>query len=233
MADLPIMLRLDGRLVLIVGGGEVALRRAKAMVDCGAQVRLVAPQVIEELNHVPRVQITRRGYDAADLDHVSLVVVATDDPQLNERVADEARQRGILVNRTDNAALSDFIVPAHRRTGPITLAVSTEGISALAAATIRDQLLDQLDPMWIKLLETMAPFRDQLRRQVAHAPQRHAAIRRMTNDQALGRFKADGPEAFADYCRQVLADAVNASQDDEQSTASTQAPANSQRVNHA
>lgn len=227
------MLRLDGRMVLVVGGGEVALRRAQAMVHCGAQVRLVAPQVIEELGHVPRVQITRRGYDSADLDQVSLVVIATDDPQLNQRVADEARQRGILVNRTDNAALSDFIVPAHGRTGPITLAVSTEGISAMAAATIRDQLLDVLDPMWVDLLEAAAPFRDQLKRQVPSAHQRHAAIRRMTNAEALERFKAQGPDAFATYCQDVLGEAINSSDDDEPSTSSTQAPANSQRVDHA
>src|SRR5688500_7812670 len=100
MPDLPAMLRVAGRVCVVVGGGPVAARRAKALAEAGALVRVIAPKVdaaIQELD----VTIEPRPYRSGDLEDAFLVVVATDDAKLNAAVATDAHRIGALVNRAD------------------------------------------------------------------------------------------------------------------------------------
>ncbi len=206
MADWPVMLRLEGRKAVIVGGGSVALRRAVSLCQCGAQVTVIAPQVEPQIQTLA-VKTLQREYRKGDLDGTFLVVIATDDAALNQRIDDDARSRHVLVNRADAPQQGDLSVMAHQRLGPVTVGVSTSGISAKAAATIRDQLLATMDQDWVALLQTAEPYRERVQRQVPDADRRQAALVRLTDEQAMAVFKKKGIYGLSNYCEQVIKEA--------------------------
>jgi siroheme synthase-like protein len=203
MADLPIMLRLEGRRAVIVGGGAVARRRAASLVEAGASVTVIAPRVDPAIEKLP-LHVERRVYRAGDLDGVMLVVVATDDPAVNAAVAGEAAAKRVLVNRTDRPESGDVQVPAHRRVGPITVAVHSGGASARAAARIRDELFAGLDGDWAVLLETIEPYRRRARVEIADASRRQAALLKLADEQAMAALKSGGVEALRQHCERTL-----------------------------
>ncbi len=188
---------------MIVGGGRVASRRAAWLVEAGAEVTVIAPQVVDELAKLP-VKIERRPFSVDDLAGAFIVVIATDDPDVNAQATEAARESGALVNRVDNPDACDIFVPAHRRVGPITLTVSTGGMSARAGADILDQLRGQLDGDWVTLLGIVEPFRKAAQRQIPNIDLRHEAMRRLVEGRAMRVLKEDGQEALADYFRAIL-----------------------------
>jgi uroporphyrin-III C-methyltransferase / precorrin-2 dehydrogenase / sirohydrochlorin ferrochelatase len=124
MSGYPLELELAGRRVVVVGGGAVALRRTKALVEAGADVTVVAPDVALELAALP-VTVCRRRYRAGDLTGAWLVHAATSDPAVNALVAAEAESERIWCVRADNAAASAARTPAVTRHGDITVAVTS------------------------------------------------------------------------------------------------------------
>jgi uroporphyrin-III C-methyltransferase/precorrin-2 dehydrogenase/sirohydrochlorin ferrochelatase len=122
----PLELELAGRRVVVVGGGAVALRRTLALVDAGADVTVIAPDVTAELAELP-VTVCRRRYRAGDLTGAWLVHAATSDPEVNSRVAAEAERERIWCVRADNAAASAAKTPAVARHGDIAIAVTSGG----------------------------------------------------------------------------------------------------------
>jgi len=171
----PLMLDLTDRLIVIVGGGAVALRKANGLLAAGAQrIHCVAPAFTPDLP--PQVQRIQAEFQPAHLDGASLVFAATDSPQVNETVVREAHRRGLLVNRadSDDDHPGDFTTPAVWRSDAVTLAVSAAGSPALAAA-IRDDIATRLDPLQLRMAQAMqtlrplivaSPLLPQLRRQV-------------------------------------------------------------------
>ncbi|MBI1337794.1 MAG: hypothetical protein GC164_12650 [Phycisphaera sp.] len=205
MSDLPIMLRVEGKRCLVVGGGGVALRRAEGLTRAGAVVTVVAPSMDVRIKALP-VTCVERGFEVDDLRGVFVVVIATDDAHVNQFVHDEARKHGALVNRTDDPASGDFSVAAHEHAGPITLSVHTSGISAAAAATIRDELLAHLDPHWKTLLETIAPYRAKAQARIADTRLRQTTLARFASPEAMHALRTGGPEALGQFCDSVLAE---------------------------
>lgn len=140
----PIFLDLRGKRVLVAGGGKVALRKARALVEAGAHVSVVAPRWEPEFETLP-VRLCRRKFRASDLRGMFLVFTATDDRAVNHRVATEAKRRGIPVNVADNAAECDFLLPARVRSGNLQVAVSTGGRSPRLAVELRRRIQAILD----------------------------------------------------------------------------------------
>lgn len=204
MDGLALMLRLTGRRVVIIGGGPVAVRRAAAMLDAGASVTVIAPS-IDPLLADMGVECHERGYAGGDLDGATLAVIASDDPAVNERVAAEARAAGVLVNRVDDADAGDVQVMAHGRAGPITVAVHSGGVSAAAAAMIRDELMLSLDPAWRTLLETAAPFRSMIQQRVQQPDERRRRLIALTSAEAMATLKQQGVEALRMRCEALVA----------------------------
>lgn len=203
---LPIMLRLDGRRCVIVGGGAVAARRAATLLGVGAQVVVIAPAMHEKLDQL-LIERIERGYETGDLDGAFLVVVATDNPAVNQRVADDAVDEGCLVNRADDAGASgagDFTFMGHDRRGPLTIAVDSGHSSAAAGKLIRQQLLDALDDDWITLLTEARPWRAKLRRSALDAPTRTARLRGLIDDRAMRALKKDGVTALRAHLQRIV-----------------------------
>ena len=136
---------LEGRSVLVVGAGRVAHEKASGLLDCGAAVTVVAPEVAPEVAALP-VEVLRRRYRSSDLDGRFLVVAATSDTAVNRRVFADAEARALLCNVVDVPDLCSFILPALHREDPITIAVSTGGASPVLAQRLRDEIAQVVRP---------------------------------------------------------------------------------------
>jgi siroheme synthase-like protein len=151
-------LDLEGRSVLVVGGGRVALEKVCGLLDCSARVTVVAPETLPELRELP-VDWIERGYHASDLRGRFLVVAATSSTPLNRRVFADAEARGVFCNVVDVPELCSLILPAVHREGPIAVAVSTGGASPALAQRIRDDVAAFVGPAHADLAEELRALR--------------------------------------------------------------------------
>jgi len=151
-------LDLEGRSVLVVGGGRVALEKVQGLHDCGAHVTVVAPETAPELRALP-VEWLERRYQSADLRGRFLVVAATSSTPLNRRVYADAESRGVFCNVVDVPELCSLILPAVHREGPIAVAVSTGGASPALAQRIRDDVAALVGPQHAALAEELRALR--------------------------------------------------------------------------
>ncbi len=139
----PIFLNIRGRRCVVVGGGQVALRKARTLLEHQANVEVISPHLCAELNQLAEkgeISVLRRGYQAGDLKEAFIVIAATDDKDINLAIVAEARRTGVLVNVVDDAESSNFILPSYIRRGDVTIAISTAGRSPALARKIRTRL---------------------------------------------------------------------------------------------
>ncbi len=141
----PIFVKIEDKIVAVIGGGDVAARKVKDLLKTGAFVRVVAPDINDEIkdlvkNFGDKLALIQREYNEGDLDGVSLVFTTTDDPYLNNEIFKEATEKGLLVNSADDPDNCSFYVPSHVRKGDFILAVSTGGSSPAMAALLRRTL---------------------------------------------------------------------------------------------
>jgi siroheme synthase-like protein len=139
----PLFIDLQGRPVLVVGGGPVAQRKVESLIAAGADITVVAPEVtpaLQKLAEAKSIRILQRRFATSDLDGALLAFTATDDVKTQEEVAVAARTRYIPVNTADQPRLCDFIVPAVIHKDDIVIAISTSGKSPALAAALRSKL---------------------------------------------------------------------------------------------
>jgi precorrin-2 dehydrogenase len=202
MPSFPVMLNVRDRRCVIIGGGPVALRRAGSLVEAGAKISLIAPTIDPHITALP-IQTHQRPYQPDDLDGAWLVVIASDSPQVNQQVARDARDRGVLANRADEPGSGDFAVPAHAHHGPVTLAVHTDGVSASAAAAIRRQFSDTLDRDWPRLLTLAAPYRASIQQRFDDPDQRRERLMKLADPDAMAILKEQGEQALLEHYRHL------------------------------
>jgi precorrin-2 dehydrogenase / sirohydrochlorin ferrochelatase len=136
-------LRLTGRRCLVVGGGEVGLEKVEGLLACDAEVTLVAPEAVPELEALGAegsIRWIQRDYQRGDLEGCLIAIAATDDSDINIRVFEDAERRAMLVNVVDVPPLCNFILPAIVRTGPLAVAISTAGASPALAKRMKREI---------------------------------------------------------------------------------------------
>lgn len=171
----PIFLNIQAKKCIVVGGGQVALRKVKILLECGANVVVISPLLHRDLTRLAKdkpIRLIQRDYEHGDLKGAALVVAATDREAINEGIAGEAKGRGILVNVVDNLELSDFIIPSFFRRKDLTVAVSTAGRSPALARKIRTVLERQFGKEYASLLSLIEEVRSGLkRREIVVSPE--------------------------------------------------------------
>ncbi|MEW6171566.1 MAG: bifunctional precorrin-2 dehydrogenase/sirohydrochlorin ferrochelatase [Bacillota bacterium] len=158
----PAFIKLQDRKCVVVGGGRVAARKVGMLLDCGAQVRVISPTVVEELAAWitgGRVEWINRGFEKGDTADAFLVVSATDDREVNNAVAAECTAQNILLNVVDQPEFCNFYVPSVVKRGPLTIAISTEGKSPLLARKMREKLEEVITPAYGEFLEYLGAVR--------------------------------------------------------------------------
>src|SRR5688500_13728116 len=193
------MLDVTRRLVVIIGGGPVAVRKVKGLLEAGAtRVRVVSPTFHAEMPaDVERVTAT---YEANHLDGAQLVFAATDSPAVNEQVVADARERGVLVSRADDGDAGDFLTPARFQEGEVIVTVSA-GSPALAVA-IRNELAQRIDRRHLKMAQAMRELRPTIVGS-GLAPERRAAVfRDLASEDAMKALDANKVEGLRGWIRQ-------------------------------
>ena len=134
----PTFLKFGGRHVLVVGAGPVAASKLRGLLEAGARVTVVAPEMVAEIAAAP-VERVRRGFEPADLDGVSFVVAAAP-PDVNRQVAAAAHPRGLFVNAVDDLESASAYAGAVFRRAGVTVAISTDGEAPALAGLVREAL---------------------------------------------------------------------------------------------
>jgi precorrin-2 dehydrogenase/sirohydrochlorin ferrochelatase len=177
----PIMVDLLGRRCLVAGGGRVAERKVLALVEAGAEVVVVSPSLspgLEDLKRQGRIVHRARPYQPGDLPGSFLVFGATDDPEVNGRLADEAKAAGVLANLADSPSSSTFLVPAVLTRGNLVIAISTGGDSPRLARKIREDLESVYGDEYAELLKVLGRVRERAMREVTDTGRRRALLER-------------------------------------------------------
>jgi precorrin-2 dehydrogenase / sirohydrochlorin ferrochelatase len=171
----PIILDVNGVVVLVVGAGPVAARKVVGLAEAGATVRVVAPVVSPEMTTAVDAgkvdSLACRPFQPSDLDGVRLVVTATG-TDADHEVATAAKAAGIWVNAADRPGDCSFILPAVARNGPVSIAVSTDGTSPALAQRLRDEAGALLTADVAALAVRLAAQRDSVKQQGGSTEQR-------------------------------------------------------------
>ncbi|MEW6646905.1 MAG: siroheme synthase CysG [Pseudomonadota bacterium] len=163
---LPIFMNVRDRRALVVGGGEVAVRKVGLLLEAGAAVHVVSPALVPALQEqVDSGTITcrRAPFAPTDLDGVALVVAATDDETVNRQVSDLAQARNLPVNVVDNPSLCSFVMPSIIDRSPVQIAVSTGGASPVLARLLRARLESAIPAAYGRLAQLVESFRDKVK----------------------------------------------------------------------
>lgn len=159
----PAILLLDGRLAVVIGGGHVAERKVRTLLDAGARVRVVAEDPtrgVEARAERNEIELLQRRYAPGDLAGAAAVVAATDDEEVNKAIYAEATENGIPVNVVDNVALCTFIAPSIVRRGDLVVAISTGGNAPALAVRIRERLEREFGEEYAAFLTLMGELRE-------------------------------------------------------------------------
>jgi precorrin-2 dehydrogenase/sirohydrochlorin ferrochelatase len=164
----PVSFKIRGIKCVVVGGGEVALRKVKALLECGAHLTVVSPQVRSEVLRLAErkaIRLVHRRYRKADLKNAAIVITATDDRKINRKVAEDAKKVRALVNVVDDPEPSDFIIPSVVRRGDLTITISTGGMSPALARKIRTRLEESFGEEYASVVSLVEEVRSTLRRE--------------------------------------------------------------------
>jgi siroheme synthase-like protein len=161
VSGVPILVEGTALRALVVGGGSVAARKAGALVNAGAAVRVVALAVGDEIRGLAqsgRVALSERAYAEGDIGDALLVVAATNDRDVNAHIAADARSANRLVNVADAPDSGTFATMAAHRAGPLVIGVSAGGVPG-AAVRVRDVIATRFDDRYARALGQLAAIR--------------------------------------------------------------------------
>jgi precorrin-2 dehydrogenase/sirohydrochlorin ferrochelatase len=139
----PVFLDIRDKICVVIGGGEVAARKAKRLLDCGAKVSIISPRIVPELSSLKekdKISHIAAEYNDNLIDKAALIIGATDDEKTNARISNDARSKGIPVNIVDDPQKCDFILPSLVQRGDLAIAIGTGGKSPALARHLREEL---------------------------------------------------------------------------------------------
>ena len=174
----PVHLDINNRKVLVVGGGSVGTRKVKTLLDCGARVTVVSPEVSRQLRELAAsgdIKLAERSYQSEDLNGVFVVIGATDDETLNQQISSDADRLNTLCNIADRPEVCNFILPSIVQRDDLVITISTSGQSPALAKKLRKTLENQFGEEYGTLLQLMGAIRKKLLQQ-AHKPEAHKPL---------------------------------------------------------
>ncbi|PZT57258.1 precorrin-2 dehydrogenase/sirohydrochlorin ferrochelatase family protein [Paenibacillus silvae] len=188
----PIYVNTSGKPVLVIGGGRVAERKVKGLLQGEARIAVISPQLtpeLEQLHQESRFEWIARSYRNGDLRGAFLVYAATDDLQVNTAVVKEAEAASILVNDAISSGNSSFITPSVVRRGRLSIAISTAGAGPAAAAEIRALLEQQFGDEYETYLDFLHQMRMEIKSRALSPVIRSKLLRRLTEMDILDQIR--------------------------------------------
>ncbi|MDL2123668.1 MAG: bifunctional precorrin-2 dehydrogenase/sirohydrochlorin ferrochelatase [Deltaproteobacteria bacterium] len=171
----PVNLDIQNRKCLVVGGGSVSTRKVMTLLECGAVVTVVSPDVAEELLELAEkkmIKLKRRPYESSDIDGMFLVIGATDNEELNRQINKDAEHQNKLCNIADRPEVCNFILPSIVNRGNLVIAISTSGKSPAFAKKMRQDLEKEFGEEYDEFLQLMGAIRKKALSE-KHEPEAH------------------------------------------------------------
>lgn len=165
MSYYPVFLDLSGKKVVVVGGGKVAQRKIETLLEYGAVIYVISKDLTPELQERVKngnIMFLAHEFEEGYIEDAFLVIIATNDKMLNQRVSTLAKERNILVNTVDRPEECNFIVPSIVKRGDLLIAVSTSGKSPTLAKRIKEKLIDQFGKEYGDFLNMMGRIRKEV-----------------------------------------------------------------------
>ncbi len=204
MDFLPVFHNVKGRLCLVVGGGEVAKRKAGVLLQAGAQVRVVAPDIVNALAELQGVEAIVGRFEASHLDGATLVIAATNDRAVNRQVSELAQVRNIPVNVVDDPELCSFIMPAILDRSPLMVAFSSGGASPVLARMMRGKLEAVIPQNYSRLAGFAERFRTAVKQRIPDSAQRRVFWESVLEGVAAEKVLAGDEAGAAAMLQQML-----------------------------
>lgn len=189
----PMMMSVEDKSCLVVGGGAVGERRAGGLLDAGASVLLVCPEIVSlrlrEWKEAGAIRHLPKSFSPEDLDGAALVIAATGSAAVNDWICDEAAKRGIPANSATDAGKCSFIVPAVVRRGGLVLSVSASGAGPALSARIASELKARYGPEYAELTSRLGAVRKVVQAEVAEAAERRRLLNAAVTDPAVETWR--------------------------------------------
>jgi precorrin-2 dehydrogenase len=212
MSFYPVFVQLEGKKVVVVGGGNVAYRKVLALLECGASIHLAGRELTTELKQmVEKEEIHFLGQEFKDeyLNHAFMIIAATDDKDLNHRISTCAREKGVLVNAVDQPPDCDFIVPSILKRGDLQIAISTSGKSPALARRIRKSLEAQFGEEYETFLAMMGRLRKEILSMGLTQKENSRIFQKIVDSDLLENFSDSSTRRMDEYLKNILPEQVN------------------------
>lgn len=163
MAYFPMFVELKNKLCVVIGGGQVACRKIKAMLEFEAEVTVVAQEFCADILALKnRITKKQKSYEAADIREAFLVIAATNDFELNHRISMECKEQKIPVNVVDEKEECSFIFPAYVKKGYISVGVTSSGKSPIISGKIKKKINEVIPDYMSELVDSLGKLRQEV-----------------------------------------------------------------------
>lgn len=203
----PIMLDISNRKCCVIGGGKVALRKVNTLLEYNADITVISPESCEELRNLSyhgKINLVQRSYISGDFDNAYMVFAATDNANINQQIAKEALNQGIMINVADSPELCSFIVPSKIEQGDLTIAISTNGKSPLLAKKIRQELEEKYGSNYAEFLTIIGNIRNLSLKEISDGNKREELFREIVYSQLLDKLKILNPQQIKDEIHRIF-----------------------------
>lgn len=166
----PLLLKLENKLCVVIGGGTVAERKVQDLLECGGTVKIISIVISDELKNISKnnqnITIIERPFNDSDLEGAYIAIAATNDPELNSYIAGACERSGIPVNIVDNAILSTFIIPSTLWRDDLSISVSSGGRFAGLSKKIKEDLEKLFPPDSKELIDQLVKLREKIKTEI-------------------------------------------------------------------
>ncbi len=207
MAKYPIFLELGGRRAVVIGGGTVAMRKAKVLLDAGARLVVVAEEASDALMALCTqhgAELIRSRYAKQYIAEAVLVVAATNDAKVNEQVYKDCQALEILCNVVDDPEHCDFFVPAVIKRGDLQIAIGTEGYCPAYAGHLRQKLETMFTEEHGRFLAELERIRREIIDGVPGPIDRKSLLGELVDDESFEYFRTKGPLAWRERAEAII-----------------------------
>jgi precorrin-2 dehydrogenase len=194
----PMFVRLAGRIVVVIGGNDVAARTVDTLIACDAEIRVISPTfcpALRRLRGTSNLALIARTLQHGDLEDALLAIAVDDDPAVNLRAAREGLEWNVLVTVADELALSDFVVPSFVHRGKLTLALHAGTHDAVLGQRVGEDLEQALGPEYGDFIAALQRARERFGREVSDPDRRRLLFEELVRSDLLEVIRTGGPTA--------------------------------------
>ena len=203
----PIYVELHEQPCIVIGGGKIAEGKVEGLLTAGAQVTIISPSLTSHLHTLVeqnKVAYISRTYQHGDLAGAFMVICATDQPEINHQVWQEASANRQLVNVVDDTPRCNFIAPAILRKGDLNIAISTGGKAPALAVRLKERLQKEIGPQYERFLELSGQLREPLARNIPDFETRKKLWYELVDSDILELLSQDNEPAALDLISRVV-----------------------------